>query len=69
METAVIIIISLVILYFIITMVRESFKEKWYVRGYNEAYSKYDKSDAAPTKNITDVAKEKFHEDYGFHYD
>jgi len=50
-------------------MVRDSFKEKWYVKGYTEAYFKYDKSDSAPIKSITEEAKEKWYEKYGFHYD
>ena len=50
-------------------MVRDHFKEKWYVRGYSDAYFKYDKSEFPPTKSHTEEAKELFHKKHGFHYD
>lgn len=69
METTVIIILSLMILYLLITMLRDNFKRKWYRRGYLEASIKYNKEDYSKYNNFEDEANEVFEKDFGFHYD
>lgn len=66
------IIASLCMAWFISTMFREHFKNKWYKRGYIEAASKYDKEDSEYDFNSIsygDEADKKFNKEYGFHYD
>jgi hypothetical protein len=69
MEATVIVIISLSIVWLIVTMLRDHFKSKWYERGYVEAARKYDNYDNCPKGGYGKEAKDKFYEEYGFHYD
>ena len=69
MEITAIIFIVLIIIWLIVSMTREYFKQKWYVRGYSDAYFKYDESEHPPTKSHIEEAKEEFNDQYGFHYD
>lgn len=70
MEITTIIIISLAIIYLIITMVRDSFKNKWYRRGYIDAALKYDTTEDTYYKDVSykDEANKKWYDKYGFHY-
>lgn len=69
MELTIIIILSLAILYIVLTIFRESYQNKWFNRGYISAASKYDKSEYRSYSDHEDESNKIFHDKYGFHYD
>lgn len=66
-----IIILSLLVLYLIVDTIRDSFKKKWYKRGYLEACRKYDNTDYMDydEPDYSKEASKKFDDEYGFKYD
>jgi hypothetical protein len=69
MEIGGIIFLSLVVLWLILDIVRDSFKNKWYRRGYINACHKYDKFEHQPKDGYGEEADKEWYNKHGFHYD
>lgn len=69
METPTIIILSLIIIWTVVSIVRDANRNKWYRRGYVEASLKYDKDSCYKSISYGDEADRKYYDDYGFKYD
>lgn len=71
MDTTAITILSLLIAYGILTIIRDSFKKKWYKEGYTDASinNNLNRSKPLTYSEISKEASKSFDDKHGFQYD